>query len=64
VRAAFELLAAHSDNHTKDDYGYDFPELGINIYNHDLESEEEPVECFGVATNLYRSAPSERNDTP
>jgi len=49
VRGAFVLLAAHSTNHTRSDYGYDFPDLGMNTYNNDLESEEQPVECFGVA---------------
>jgi hypothetical protein len=47
----FKLLAAHSTNHTKSVYGYDFPDLGMSTYNNDLESEEQPVECLGVSAN-------------
>jgi len=32
----------------KTDYGYDFPELGLNTFNEDLRSEDDPVECLGV----------------
>ncbi len=49
VRRAFELLSQQSSVYVKDAYGYDFPELGISLYNHDLESEEERVECIGVS---------------
>jgi len=52
VRGAFELLATHSTNHTKNIYGYDFLDLGINTYNNDLESEEQPVELFGVEAKI------------
>lgn len=48
VRGAVELLSSHSTTHTKNEYGYDFPSLGINIFNNDLESEGQPVECFGL----------------
>src|ERR1043166_2752809 len=43
VRDAFALLSAHSTTHTKDEYGYDFPELGINIFNHEFGSGDQPV---------------------
>lgn len=49
VHDAAELLSSHSTDHTKNEYGYEFPALGINTFNHDLESEDQPVECFGLA---------------
>jgi hypothetical protein len=58
VRDAFELLAAHSANHTKNVYGYDFPDLGINTYNNDLESEVQSVECFGVGAKSASCPPT------
>jgi hypothetical protein len=57
VREAVELLSSHSTAHTKNEYGYDFPDLGINTFNNDLESEEQPVECFGLeSTAQHESA--------
>ena len=48
VHGAVELLSSRSTTHTKNEYGYDFPDLGINTFNNDLETEDQPVECFGL----------------
>lgn len=32
----------------KTDYGYDFPDLCLNTFNNDLESEADQLECLGV----------------
>jgi hypothetical protein len=32
----------------KTHYGYDFPEVGLSTYNHDLQSGDDVVECLGV----------------
>jgi hypothetical protein len=51
VQDAVKLLASHSPKYSKDVYGYDFPDLGLNLFNSDLQSEADAVECFGIASN-------------
>jgi hypothetical protein len=54
VRDAFALLSSHSATFTKAAYGYDFPTLGVSTYNSHLESEDQPVECFGLKASGSR----------
>jgi hypothetical protein len=53
VAKMVELLKTESPHFTSDCYGYDFPELGINLFNHDFESLDvsgnDRVECIGVS---------------
>ena len=51
IRDAVELMRLRTHRIERNSNGYDFPELGINIYNHVLESDREQVECFGVASH-------------
>ena len=48
VRGLVEMLRARSVKAEKTHYGYDFPELSMNTYNHDLQTEDDAVECLGV----------------
>ena len=48
VRGLVELLSGQGVRGERSHYGYDFPELGLNTFNSNLESEAEPVECLGV----------------
>jgi hypothetical protein len=48
VRGLVELLSERGIKAEKTHYGYDFPELSLSTYNHDLRSEDDPVECIGV----------------
>lgn len=48
VRRLVELLNGRGSEAVKSDSGYDFPELGVNTFNSDLQSEDTPVECLGV----------------
>jgi hypothetical protein len=48
VRGLVALLGARGVKAEKTHYGYDFPELGMNTYNDDLQTEEDAVECLGV----------------
>jgi hypothetical protein len=50
VRDTVELMKSRTCRIERNSNGYDFPELGINIYNHVLESDRQQVECFGVAS--------------
>jgi hypothetical protein len=40
----------------KHDYGYDFPDLEMNTFNSDLESEGDKVECFGLGKRGHSAA--------
>lgn len=48
VRDLAEFLASQGIGSEKTYYGYDFPELGLNTYNSDPRSEDDPVECLGL----------------
>jgi len=48
VRGLVGLLSERGIKAEKTHYGYDFPELSLSTYNHDLRSEDDPVECLGV----------------
>lgn len=43
-----KFVIGRSVKSEKSDYGFDFPELCLNIFNGDLESVANPVECLGV----------------
>ncbi len=48
VRGLVEFLRGRGIKAERTHYGYDFPELCLNTFNSDLESEDDPVECLGV----------------
>ena len=48
VGGLVEFLSGRGFRAEKTHYGYDFPELCLNTFNSDLESEFDPVECLGV----------------
>lgn len=48
VRGLVEFLGGRGVKAEKEDYGYDFPEVCLNTFNSNLESEDDPVECLGV----------------
>jgi hypothetical protein len=48
VRGLVDFLGSRSVKTEKNHYGYDFPQLVMNTYNHDLRSEDDPIECLGV----------------
>jgi hypothetical protein len=58
VRGLFEFLGTRDVRGEMTPYGYDFPALGLNTYNSDMESEADPVECLGVG--LLEGEPSRR----
>ena len=49
LKKAFDILRARSAVFSKDEYGYDFQELGVSLYIDDLESEDDLVDCFGIS---------------
>jgi hypothetical protein len=51
VRGLFRLLKGRGVKAEKTHYGYDFPELLLSTFNHDLRSEDDPVECLGVGSD-------------
>lgn len=52
MQQGHKLFSKLSKNLTKDDYGYTFHDLGINLYNNDWESEEDKIECIGLAPTI------------
>jgi len=52
VRALVDFLSPRFLS-TKNEYGYDFPEVGLNTYNSEVDWEDDPVQCLGVASRDY-----------
>lgn len=48
VRGLVEVMKTRGVKGEKIDYGYDFPELAMNTYNDDTQSEDVEIECLGV----------------
>jgi hypothetical protein len=48
VRGLVGLLSERGVKAEKTHYGYDFLELSLNTFNHDLRNEDDVVECLGV----------------
>jgi hypothetical protein len=49
VISLVDFLNSQGIKSNKSDYGYDFPALGLNTYNHVWPANNAPVECLGVA---------------
>lgn len=55
VRGLLDLVRAHTSRVDQNCYGYDFPDLEMNTFNHDLQSECDEVECLGLGRRGYRA---------
>lgn len=42
------LLASEGIHFTQNEYGIDASSIGLSTFNHDLSSDEETIECFGI----------------
>jgi hypothetical protein len=54
VARVVSIVAPRSPSTVKDPNGYTFPDLGLNTYNHLLESDQDLVEAFGLERPEHR----------